>query len=290
LVRGLQKIAIGDFRNITTLNPLKSTSLGPADVLSLIFRGLGRFHPETGILVPDIATSWKIKKKDGTTFLIVHLRDNVRFHDETLLTATDVEFTYMMAAQQNSPWHQLVSRTISGIKAINNIIFYFQLKSEIAATLQPERLPLLRADQPLAQLLTLGILSQRTYEANPEEFDRHPIGSGPFQLRDFILTDTIQLSAFREYLPSRPRLDRIDIHIILEKTRLIQMLEAREIDATVLPYSKQLENQLRNSGAWKLEVFQEFPFPLLQVQSPQLQERLPNAFNTNWNAYLWYKA
>jgi peptide/nickel transport system substrate-binding protein len=282
IVKTLHKLNLGDFRNIETFDPLLNDRLGPADVLSLIFRGLGRLHPETGVLVPDVAESWETQTtENGTIRFIVRLHDRVYFQDGTQLTVEDVQFTYdRILKQTNSPWHSVANSTISQLEID-------RLQRTIALSLYPRN----NGSSPielLRQILIIGIIPKRIYEANPENFGRHPVGCGPFQLQEFIPNERISLTAFGQYRQGKPRLDRIDIHIVSDVNRLIEMVEARQAIAAVLPYSE-VTNYLDRHPEWNLQSSPDSPEPmLLHVQTDRIYERVPNPFDINWNAHLWY--
>jgi peptide/nickel transport system substrate-binding protein len=279
IVKTLHKLNLGDFRNIETFDPLLNDDLGPADVLSLIFRGLGRLHPETGVLVADVAESWETQTlENGTTRLIVRLRDSVYFQNGTPLTVEDVQFTYDRILQQaNSPWHTIANRNIAEIKVDRT-------QRTIDFSLHPE----ISLIDLLRQLLIIGIVPKQLYEADVENFGRHPIGCGPFQLQEFVPNEMIRLAAFDRYKQGKPRLDRIDINIVTDVNRLIEMVEAQEVIAAILPYSE-VTNYLDRHPEWNLHASPDSPEPLLlHVQSDRVYERVPNPFDLNWNANLWY--
>src|SRR5439155_382925 len=70
--------------------------------------------------------------------------------------------------------------------------------------------------------------------------------------------------------------------------RLTAMVSQDEVRAAALPYSEEVRNKLQASGGWLLVPLPEDRPAVLHVQSPNLQERAPNPFDTNWNAHLWY--
>jgi peptide/nickel transport system substrate-binding protein len=282
VVRKLQTLSLGDFRTIETFDPLLNDALGPADVLSLIFRGLGRLHPETGILVPDVAESWETQTtENGTTRLFVQLSNSVHFQDGTPLTVEDVRFTYdRMVTEANSSWHNLANSTIAAIETDDT-------QRTISFSLSAGHEGMSPIDR-LSQLLTVGILPKRVYEADPAGFGTRPIGCGPFQLQEFIPNEMIRLAAFDQYGKGQPRFDFIDIHIVPDVNRLIEMVETREVISAILPYAE-VTNYLDRHPEWNLHVSPDSPEPLLlHVQTDRVYERFLNPFDINWNAHLWY--
>lgn len=288
VVRPLQKIIIGDFRSIETLDPLLNENLGPADVLSLLFRGLCRLNPQTGQLEPDLAQSWETKLENDTRFFIVHLRDQVYFHNGQLLTADDVKFTYETIKQVNSTLGSLVNRIIKDIKVEDDQTLTFSLPSQGDRIASSDSIP---PRSITRRLLTIGIVPHSLYQTDPKGFGRRPIGSGPFLCQEFAPKQAIRLGAFRKYVQGEPRLDQIDIRFSLDVNQLSEMVNVHDVTAAWLPYSQQLESQLTGSSEWNLKPLpesSESSESLLHVQSIYLHERTPNALDTNWNAHLWY--
>ncbi|HEY9600024.1 MAG TPA: ABC transporter substrate-binding protein [Allocoleopsis sp.] len=289
-VRPLQTLSIGDFRKIETLDPLLNDNLGPADVLSLLFRGLCRLNPETGQLEPDIAQSWETKIENDTRLFIVHLRDQMYFHNGQMLTADDVKFTYETIKQVNSTLGSLVNTIVKDITIEDNRTITFSLPSPGDRIASSDSVP---PRSITRRLLTIGIVPQSLYQTDPKSFGRRPIGCGPFQCNSFTPGKIIRLGAFRKYVLGEPRLAQIDIHFNLDVNLLIDMLDRYEVTAAVLPYSARVESQLRGSGKWILKPLVESSESpesesLLHVQSTYIHERAPNVLNTNWNAHLWY--
>jgi hypothetical protein len=110
-------LEIADFRTIYNFDPLLNATLGPADVLSLLFRGLSTIDPLDGMRKPDLAKGWKIEpSRENPQIFRVYLRDNIHFHNGDLLTAEDVVFTYRKILESaQSPWHRLAKCTIERV-------------------------------------------------------------------------------------------------------------------------------------------------------------------------------
>ncbi|HEX6293123.1 MAG TPA: ABC transporter substrate-binding protein [Herpetosiphonaceae bacterium] len=281
IVSAREYLSIGDFRPIETLDPIAHERLGPADVLSLIFRGLVRFDPERRELVPELAETWEIdglmedRLRRGTKISIVfRLRRDVYFHDGAPLTAQDVLFTYRYASEvPHSAWRKQM-KAIESIDLIDDLTIAFVLRSGATRT-------------TIQQLFTLGVLPQHAIDLEPGRFGRSPIGTGPFQVAEFAPGAPIDLRAFEDYVQGRPRIDRMKIEVI-DAERLFLRVLAGEVMAAVLPDLEDVRRKLQESGAWDLFRVAADQQALLHVQSRGLLERQPNPYDTNWNAHLWY--
>lgn len=170
------------------------------DIAALVFTGLTR-SSEGGKVQPDLATDWAISP-DGLVYTFT-LRSDVYWHDGAPFTADDVLYT-LHAIQDpayNAPpdlgafW-----RTVS-ITATNATTIRFQLTQPYA---------------PFLDYTTIGILPAHLLEEVPpgelfqSPFNRHPIGTGPFQIAE-VTTSRITLDANPRFYGTRPYLARLQL-------------------------------------------------------------------------------
>ncbi len=73
------------------VNPVLAITRADKDLTTLIYDGLMRLGTD-GVVVPHIAESVTVSE-DGMTYNVI-LKQTVRFHDDTPLTARDVVFTF----------------------------------------------------------------------------------------------------------------------------------------------------------------------------------------------------
>jgi peptide/nickel transport system substrate-binding protein len=160
------------------INPILATTRADLDVVALTFSGLMKIST-AGELVPDIAESVTVGD-DGTTYRVV-LRKDVRFHDDTPLTARDVAYTIGMIqnADLKSPLRGNWMRVT--IEEINEYELNIILDEPYA---------------PFIENFTVGILPRHIWSDIPTEqipFSKHntePIGSGPFQLKNITVNES----------------------------------------------------------------------------------------------------
>jgi peptide/nickel transport system substrate-binding protein len=273
------RLAIGDHRPVTLLDPLRvADAEAAAGTLALIFRGLGRRDPVKGAFALDLAQIPTLSSSDRiATF---RLRDDLRFHNDSPLTAEDVIFTYKMGLESDSPWRELLSSTIEDLGTLDESTVQFSLHSGFWSV--------------SPQVWTLGIVPVQVYEQDRDGFGLRPIGCGPFVVEDFVPAKALTLRGFGGFALGPPRLNRITIDFMPDSltvrraAELDQVMSDASLDAAILPYSPELAADLEAAQNWNL-----FPVPgessrLLHVQSPNVFERVPNAFDTAWNAHAWY--
>src|SRR5262249_48905393 len=99
-----------------TLDPRLARDTTAARTIDLIYDGLVRVAPEPK-RVTDLAESWE---NPQPTIWIFHLRQGVKFHDGSPLTADDVVFTYrsIIDPKFNAPFRALVT-PVQSVEAID---------------------------------------------------------------------------------------------------------------------------------------------------------------------------
>ncbi|MBN2854313.1 hypothetical protein JXK06_02145, partial [Patescibacteria group bacterium] len=154
------------------INPLYSEGREvDNDISSLIYSSLFRYN-KNGILENDLVELVEIKE-EGKEYLI-KIKDNVKWHDGSSLTADDVVFTFNLIKNESyrSPLRQAFVDV--NIEKIDNLFVKFILPEAYA---------------PFNGLLTFGILPKSLWEnSNPDsiilsELNLKPIGSGPFKFK-----------------------------------------------------------------------------------------------------------
>jgi peptide/nickel transport system substrate-binding protein len=158
-----------------SLNPLLSYyNDADRDVVSLVFTGLTRMAAD-GEIEPDLATSWEISG-DGITYTF-HLQRNALWHDGFTFTADDVLFTTELLQDPDYPGPSDIGdlwRSIDAMK-VDDFTVRFVLTEPYA---------------PFLDYTTIGVLPEHLLDGVTAsglarlDFNREPIGTGPFRLVD----------------------------------------------------------------------------------------------------------
>lgn len=211
-------LVIGVDSEPDTLNPVLNYG---ADGASLIFDGLVS-RDENNQLVPGLATELPTVSDDGRT-VTATLRDGVVFHDGTPLTAEDVVFTYQAVL---NPKVDSTLRSdlemLEAVEAPDPKTVVFRLKYPYA---------------PFLQRLTLGIVpaaALRDQDINKAEFNRKPIGTGPYKVESWTPGDRLVLVANDRYFGGRPATDRVVVAFVPDDNVRAQRTRAGEFDAVEL--------------------------------------------------------
>jgi len=199
------QIVVGIETNPNNIDPRYAVDAQSHKISKLVFSGLFRRDYE-GRLVPDILASMKMV--DPTTY-VFRLKEGIRFHDGSPLTAADVKFTIesILDPQNHSPYSKS-----------------FELIEEMVVT-SPQEIVfhLKRPFAPFLENLTIGILPAHLVRRKDYDFRKHPIGSGPFRLLEYRKDSHLILEAFPDYFDGRPKIKRLVFKIIPDST--VRMLE-----------------------------------------------------------------
>lgn len=183
---------------------------------------------------PRIATEWE--QPDPNTW-VFKLRDDVKFHDGSNLTAEDVK----------SSLEQLVTRAESPLTVLWEAFDSVEATDEYTVTI--------KTTKPLGTMLSnLSLLFITPAEfGNEEEFFRKPIGSGPFQVESFQPEQELKLIGYKDYWNGAPDIDELTFLTIPETSSRLTALETGEIDLTWTVPNDQIEGLANNEDIELIE-------------------------------------
>lgn len=172
-------------------------------------------------LVPGLATSWEQVTPTEWDFA---LRQGVKFHDGTTMTADDVAFSINNTYGDGSePF--AASGTIASVVAMG-------ANTVRITTKNPDPALLARMATVMGQ-----IYPKAYYESvGQEEFGRVPIGTGPYKWAGRVAGESVKLDAFDDYWGDKPPLHSITFLEVPEISSRIAGLITGEYDiVTSLP-------------------------------------------------------
>lgn len=152
---------------------------------------------ENGNFINDLATNYTISP-DGLRWT-VNIRDDVKFSDNTRLTAKDVAFTFNTAKTSNS---QLDITNLDNATAVNNTTVIFTLKKPQSTFIY--------------NLRYVGIVKSDGY--NNTTYGSHPIGSGPYKLKEWDKGQQAILEVNDNYYGKKPYFTQITMLFPQENT------------------------------------------------------------------------
>ena len=216
-------LRLGQAWPIERLNPILPAEGFGAEANYLVFDRLV-YKDAQGKPVAGLVERWQVL--EGGRKFVLTLRGGVRFHDGSPLTADDLIFT------------------LDAIHNPENESYYRQRLKDLGAYEKlDDRTVSLRLDHPfwhLPELLDFGVLPAhllRGRKLSDNEFNRHPIGTGPFRVVS-IENGEAQLERNPTYYGVPAGLERISI-ATYNSDELWRRLVARQIQAALyVPWSK----------------------------------------------------
>jgi peptide/nickel transport system substrate-binding protein len=176
-----------------------------------------------GGLRPGLAESWRWESE---TELVLELRRGVTFHDGSAFTAEDVVFSLERVLE---PGSDLVTArgtfaNVAAVEALGDHTVKITTKGP---------------DPVLEQVLTMqeaSIVPAEAYAAGAAEFNRRPVGTGPYRVASFVAGDRLVLEPYDGYWGGTPTAGEVVFRVIPETAARVTALVTGEIDiAASLP-------------------------------------------------------
>lgn len=179
------KISVGLAADITTLDPLLSSSLYDRQVMLNIYDTLVALNAQ-GAIVPDLATSWTYK---SSTQLVFTLRTDVQFQDGTPMNADAVVFNInRILSNKTSPRYSEIS-TVKSVQAIDASHVEFDLSKPFS--------PLLAALTDRAGMILSPTVVQKLGTGLGNNATN--AGSGPFEFVEWVKGDHLTVQRNPHY-------------------------------------------------------------------------------------------
>ena len=230
---------IGYLGDATSLNPVIATD-GQSYIAEWpIFDSLVELDEKLGVK-PLLAESWEVSR-DGLTYTF-KLKKGVKWHDGKPFTARDVAFTFysVLDPKVTTP-HRGYFDALVGfpeltnkdnpkkpeelaqkpIEVIDDHTIRFRLRYPYGAFLAV-------LVNPRAGIIPEHLL--KGVDLNTAEYNRKPIGTGPFKFVEWKRGERIVLEANPDYHAGRPALDRLIYRVIPDTVVLLQELRAGGVD------------------------------------------------------------
>jgi peptide/nickel transport system substrate-binding protein len=173
---------------------------------------------------PGLATKWTISP-DGTSYTF-ELRA-AKFSDGTPVTAEDVVFSLERAKGPESRWASFF-KPIASVRATD--------PHTVVITLTKPFTPFLAN----LGLFSASIVPKHAVQAAGKGFGEHPVGSGPFMLRQWAKGSRLVLARNPLYWQAgKPRLAAVNLEVITEDNTRMLKVRAGEVDiADNVPFNQ----------------------------------------------------
>ncbi|MEW9797494.1 ABC transporter substrate-binding protein [Alteromonas sp. CYL-A6] len=237
--------------NPVYFNPQLDTSSTTTDATShQVYDRLLDFDPDTGRIVPGLASSWLVSD-DGLTYTF-QLRKNVAFHSTSYFTpsrdfnADDVLFSINRWRLPSHPYHGVsggrypyfeslgLAGNIASVERINGYRVEITLRhrdSSFLANLATD-FSVILSEEYAEQLMTKGM---------PERIDHYPVGTGPFKFIDHRKDHFIRYQRHDAYWQHTDSAQRLIYDITPRSSLRLAKLITGECDASAFPAQTELD-------------------------------------------------
>lgn len=198
-----------------TLNPLISQNSENIKTLSLIYDGLFRVNSDFSY-EPNVCESYTVSD-DGLVYRF-SIRKNISFHDGSRLSAADVEFSFRLLTEAESPYAAKLSDIKSHSASASEWVV--ELKRPVAN---------------FPALLNFPILSERS-AASPKQAIQNkteyiPNGTGIYKVQSYQKNKELWLTKNEIYhRGTSPHIGTILMYLVQDKNAAITMFENMQVD------------------------------------------------------------
>jgi len=180
-----------------------------------------------GTYSPELAKSWEVSD-DNLTYTF-HLRDDVMFHNGVKMTAKDVAFSLDYHAGKLADYP-------SGTQAKSFLNYYENTEIVDDYTVKIHYSKVYGPTLSCLSDMILGILPADTFlKEGQDEFESHPIGTGPYKFVSKVPGETIKMEANEDYFDGVPAIKNLTFSIRLDTDAAVIALQTGELDFLTNP-------------------------------------------------------
>lgn len=235
--------------NPSTLDPALIVDVSGGSISAKLFNGLVGLDKDMNI-TPDIAEKWSISN-DGLTYRFV-LKQGIIFSNKREVNAYDFKYSFrrVLDPKTRSPNTWVLEKIagardfiegragdVRGLRAIDD--YTLEVRLEIPF-------------QPFLYLLTMTaayVVPKEEVERWGPDFSSHPVGTGPFILREWLQNRELRLEKREDYFKKKANIDGIIYRVILEDLTTITEFELGNLDVITIPASEL--SRFRSDLRWK---------------------------------------
>lgn len=213
-------LVIADNETPENLDPANATNSTVDELLIGVYDALVQFKAGETTVSPSLATEWSVSE-DGLSYTF-KLRDGVKFHDGSPLTAEDVKFTFdrLVAAKGN------VLNNLSGFTGAE-VIDPLTVKLTVSAPFGPFVPALSRI-----YIVSKAMVEPHMADDNARQWLAvNEAGSGPYTVTSYAPTEAVTLKAFPDYWGGwgGNHVGEVVFRYITEPSTQLSLLKAGEV-------------------------------------------------------------
>ena len=212
----------------TSLDPSRVTEGESFKVTVNLYETLLNFGEQDTTINPGLATEWE-PSEDGLTYTF-KLREGVKFHDGTDFNADAVVKNFERWANGDAEKFPYYSSMFGGFKGDEGHV----IDSVTADGENTVLIKLTRSQAPFLKNIAMSmfaIASPTAFELGDDQFERNPVGTGPFKFVEWKPNETITIEKFDDYWDEGlPKLKKIIFQSFPDNSARLNALMAGGID------------------------------------------------------------
>lgn len=202
-------------RTAQDLNPLTNCDASVDNVLRMVFEPLIALD-ETNKPKPAIAESWYYTE-DGKD-LTIKLKDGLKFHDGSAITAGDVSYSINVIRNSNeNSVYKKCAENISSVSAVDRLTVMVRFSSAFSGNIYSMCFP---------------VIPQGYYST--ASADSAPVGSGPYKFVSITPSKELVLEATDNSFTQKPKIPRIEIKMTTDADTDIYSFSQKITDCVVV--------------------------------------------------------
>jgi len=236
----------GSIGDATVLLPVLANDSASFDITSMIYNGLVKYDKDLK-LVGSLAERWEIS--EDNLRIRFFLRNDVKWQDGTPFTARDVKYTYEVTVDPNTPTSYATDflrvKKKDGFRILDDYTVEVEYEKPYAPALGSWGQDMLPAHLLEGEDITKSPLK------------RMPVGTGPYQFKQWTTQEKIIVDAYPDYYDGRPYISRVLTRVIPDLATMFLELKAGRIDQmglTPLQYTRQTDTK------WFRENFHKYKY------------------------------
>lgn len=210
------QLVMGNAKEITNPTPFIASSVDHYVKASSMFEPLVALAKD-GTIQGVLASSWEAN--DDNSEWTFTLREGVKFHDGTEMTAADVVWSALYVTNPaNAATGQADLAQVEDVVAVDDYTVRFELSG-------PAPLFLLQLESPSS----LPVVKANSMEEGVVQVEVPPPGTGPFQFAEWVPADKLEVTKFADYWAGEPCVDGVTYKLISSTSARQNALRAGDV-------------------------------------------------------------
>lgn len=244
------------------INPILSTDSVSSQITRWIFNALITYDKDANIKM-ELAKSYKFLDKKT---LVFELRDDVLWSDGEPFSAKDVLFTYetIISPKIYTPYSSSFSH-IESVKIINDHKIVVKYKYPYFKALETW----------MMEILPMHILKNEK-DLMTSNFNQSPIGTGPYTLKKFSISNDIVIEANKKHFVHTPNIDKMIFHFLPDSSAEFLMLKSKKLDVgslSPLQLERQIDEDFRKNFSIYEDIAHSYTYLGFNLKDKKFQDK-----------------